>query len=233
VLEQERKDLIAAIVSHSQVVFRDIISGKGGGSIFLLHGPPGVGKTLTAEAAAEMLHKPLYPVSMAELGTTPAELEAGLTKILELASEWGAIVLMDEADIFLERRSQNEIVRNAMVGVLLRQLEYYPGVLFLTSNRVDVFDEALHSRITVALRYEELSETIRAQVWTSLLSAAGLALADHVNELASFVLNGRQIKNAIALAQGLARSSGSDVTIQHLLRTINVILQFKSDLMKK
>lgn len=41
------------------------------GTIFLLHGPPGVGKTLTAEAIAELLHKPLYVVSMGELGTTP------------------------------------------------------------------------------------------------------------------------------------------------------------------
>ena len=42
--------------------------GKRGASVVLLHGPPGVGKTLTAEAMAENFHKPLYPVSMGELG---------------------------------------------------------------------------------------------------------------------------------------------------------------------
>ena len=53
----------------------DVIDGKGEGSIFLLHGPPGVGKTLTAEAIAELLHKPLYTVSMG-LGTNPESLES-------------------------------------------------------------------------------------------------------------------------------------------------------------
>ncbi len=62
-----------------------------------------------------MLHRPLYSVSMGELGTTPTELETNLKDILELAGVWNALVLMDEADIFLERRGQKEIVRTAMV----------------------------------------------------------------------------------------------------------------------
>lgn len=83
------------------------------------------GKTLTAEAVAEMLHKPMYSVTLGELGTTPSELENNLRDILELATVWNALVLMDEADIFLERRGQKEIIRNAMVGVIMRLIEYY------------------------------------------------------------------------------------------------------------
>lgn len=64
----------------------DVIAGKGEGSIFLLHGPPGVGKTLTAEAIAELLHKPLYTVSMGELGTNPESLESNLQDILVRAT---------------------------------------------------------------------------------------------------------------------------------------------------
>jgi len=97
VLEEARKELIKAIVKHSEAVFKDIISGKGGGSIFLLHGPPGTGKTLTAEAVAEMLHRPMYTVSMGELGTAPEHLESNLSDILELATVWNALVLIDEA----------------------------------------------------------------------------------------------------------------------------------------
>jgi hypothetical protein len=69
-----------------------IIAGKGEGTIFLLHGPPGVGKTLTAEAVAELLHKPLYVISMGELGTTPEALEERLLDVLELCVPWGALV---------------------------------------------------------------------------------------------------------------------------------------------
>ena len=68
VLDAKRKRLINALVKFGGEQFEDIIQGKQGGSIFLLHGPPGVGKTLTAEAIAEVLHRPLYYVTMGELG---------------------------------------------------------------------------------------------------------------------------------------------------------------------
>ena len=63
----------------------------------MLHGSPGVGKTLTAEAIAELLHRPLYSVSVGELGTNTQELEDKLREILEVASTWKAVVLLDEA----------------------------------------------------------------------------------------------------------------------------------------
>eukprot|EP01117_Protostelium_nocturnum_P004815 TRINITY_DN1745_c2_g1_i1.p1 TRINITY_DN1745_c2_g1~~TRINITY_DN1745_c2_g1_i1.p1 ORF type:complete len:518 (+),score=167.48 TRINITY_DN1745_c2_g1_i1:163-1716(+) len=116
VLPADKKTLVKALVDQHQnnrKVFSDIISGKGGGRIFLLHGPPGVGKTLTAEAIAERLHDPLYSVTMGELGTNTTDLEAKLQEILEVASIWNAVILIDEADIFLEQRSDRDIIRNA------------------------------------------------------------------------------------------------------------------------
>jgi hypothetical protein len=229
VLDASRKEIIRAMVKHSEVLFQDIISGKGGGSIFLLHGPPGVGKTLTAEAVAEMLHKPLYSVTMGELGTTPTELEEKLSDVFELAKTWDALVLMDEADIFLERRGQKEVIRNAMVGVLMRQIEYFQGVLFLTSNRVDVFDEAFHSRITVALKYEQLSTEVRKSVWEMLLKQANISGLD-TNKLSQYPLNGRQIKNCICLAQGLAKDQNKEVTSVEMNQTIQVCMEFVNEL---
>lgn len=114
---------------------RDIISGKGGGVVFLLHGPPGTGKTLTAESVSEFLKRPLYSVSVGELGTDCKSLEKALSEVLEVATRWNAVILLDEADIFLERRTLQDVTRNALVGIFLRLLEYHTGVLFLTSNR--------------------------------------------------------------------------------------------------
>lgn len=122
-LAPERKVLIKSLVKNYQGSFKDIIGGKGGGCIFLLHGPPGTGKTLTAEAISELLRKPLYSVTVGELGTTINELEDKLRNILEVACYWDAVILLDEADIFLEQRSDNDIHRNAMVGIFLRLLE--------------------------------------------------------------------------------------------------------------
>eukprot|EP01121_Diplochlamys_sp_Union-15-3_P020757 TRINITY_DN8186_c0_g2_i2.p1 TRINITY_DN8186_c0_g2~~TRINITY_DN8186_c0_g2_i2.p1 ORF type:complete len:521 (-),score=80.21 TRINITY_DN8186_c0_g2_i2:281-1801(-) len=135
VLAEEKKHLIQALVLHNDKTLSDIISGKGAGCIFLLHGPPGCGKTLTAEAISELIHRPLYSVSVGELGTDTDTLEVTLRDILDVASVWNAVVLIDEADIFLERRTEHDIVRNAMVGIFLRLLEYHQGILFLTTNR--------------------------------------------------------------------------------------------------
>ena len=232
VLPPARKRMIKALVRHSNDSFNDIVSGKGEGSVFLLYGPPGVGKTLTAEAISEMLQRPLYSVSLGQLGTTPAELETKLGEILDLCGKWDALILLDEADIFLEKRSSNgSLERNAMVSVMLRLVEYFKGVLFLTSNRVDSLDPAFKTRITLALRYEQLDKAGREQVWTNLLEASGQG--DVIKEglidtsvLAESELNGREIKNAIRLAMALAKEDGKPLTQDIILETVDILLDF-------
>ena len=91
------------------------------------------------QAIAELLHRPLYSVSMGELGTTPDGLEAQLQDLLDLCVPWGALVLIDEAEMLLEQRTKSDIVRNAMVCVMLRLLEYYPGVLFCAKDNIRSF----------------------------------------------------------------------------------------------
>jgi DNA replication protein DnaC len=140
----------------------DVVANKGGASIFLLHGPAGTGKTLTAEAIAELLRKPLYIVTAGDLGVTAADVEKTLGSVLDLCQTWDALVLLDEADLFLEARSITEIQRNALVCVMLRLLEYYSGCLFLSSNRAAAsIDPAIASRITVMLGYPALDLAVR------------------------------------------------------------------------
>eukprot|EP01088_Endostelium_zonatum_P007773 TRINITY_DN2018_c0_g1_i1.p1 TRINITY_DN2018_c0_g1~~TRINITY_DN2018_c0_g1_i1.p1 ORF type:complete len:829 (+),score=180.08 TRINITY_DN2018_c0_g1_i1:70-2487(+) len=222
--------------------FTDIISGKGGGVIFLLHGEPGVGKTLTAEAIAELLHCPLYSVSVGELGTTTEELETRLQTILDLTSIWGAVTLLDEADIFLEERSVDDVVRNAMVGIFLRKLEYHQGVLFLTTNRITCFDAAFHSRISIAIKYDNLDREARGLVWRNLMGAAERREAGEDGEMkfdvdtSKFeeeVLNGRQIRTAVRLALALAKSEEEPFEDEHIERTIKIMKQFEEDFAKE
>jgi hypothetical protein len=232
VLPPARKRMIKALVRHSSDSFSDIVSGKGEGSVFLLYGPPGVGKTLTAEAISEMLQRPLYSVSLGQLGTTPAELETKLGEILDLCGKWDALILLDEADIFLEKRTSNgSLERNAMVSVMLRLVEYFKGVLFLTSNRVDSLDPAFKTRITLALRYEQLDKAGRNQVWLNLLDASGQwevvekGLIDTAI-LAEKPLNGREIKNAIRLAMALAKEDDVPLTQDVIMETVDILLDF-------
>jgi len=230
VLPTEKKSLIRALVENCGDSFSDIITGKGGGCIFLLHGSPGVGKTLTAESIAELLKRPLYSVSVGELGTETVELEKKLREILEVSSSWNAVILLDEADIFLEKRSENDITRNAMVGIFLRLLEYHQGVLFLTTNRVKCFDKAFHSRISIALKYDDLTEEARVNIWHNLLKVANID-GLHPEELGKHDLNGRQIRTMIRLALSLAKSEGKTVDKSHLERTIQVASEFQVDVL--
>lgn len=222
--DEEEKDIIYSLVKFHGKGFTDIIEGKGGGTIFLLHGKPGWGKTASAEAVAELLHRPLYSVSVGELGVSTDVLERRLRSIFDVAVIWDAVLLLDEADIFLEERDDN-IVRNAMVGVFLRLLEYHNGVLFLTTNRMGKIDPAIFSRVTVALHYT--SEGKHQQVWHNLLDAAGLD-ASWALELANYDINGRQIKNSIRMAQTLARSKGRKVVIGDLKRAASATIKFET-----
>ena len=143
VLSRETKNLITILVNGSAEVLEDIIKGKTGGTIVIATGPPGTGKTLTAEVFAEEIERPLYVVQCSQLGTDEAALEKALSRVLTRASRWKAILLIDEADVYVHERGQ-DIQQNAIVGVFLRVLEYYRGVLFLTSNRATVIDKTPH-----------------------------------------------------------------------------------------
>lgn len=151
VLEPRKKNLVYSLVAQHTLgtkTFDDIVIGKGKGLIGLLSGRPGCGKTLTAEAISEETQRPLYMVSAGELGTQPKEVDERLTLVLELARKWNAILLLDEADVFLHKRNDIDVNRNALVSIFLRQLEYFKGILILTTNRIDIFDPAFESKLT-------------------------------------------------------------------------------------
>ncbi len=214
--------------------FEDIIQGKSGGSIFLLHGPPGIGKTLTAEAIAEVLHRPLYYVTMGELGTDPETMEKRLGEILTLCASWDALVLIDEADVFLEKRSTSDVLRNAMVCVMLRMLEYHQGILFLTTNRVTEFDPAFESRVTIALKYNHLTESARSQIWKNLINRLECEKSKDLDYgiLSKHVLNGRQIKNAIRLAVALSLNEKKPLDMMTCEETLAIMNTGRSEMEK-
>ncbi|KAF3006997.1 hypothetical protein E8E14_007964 [Neopestalotiopsis sp. 37M] len=167
VVDEETKELVKALVQHqiARNKSTDIIDRKGNGLIMLLHGGPGTGKTFTAESVAEIAEKPLFRITCSDIGTEPVTAEKYLTSILYLGKTWDCIVLIDEAEVFLEQRNLNNLERNALVSVFLRVLEYYEGILILTSNRVGTFDEAFKSRILLSLHYENLIEGQRTKIW--------------------------------------------------------------------
>jgi SpoVK/Ycf46/Vps4 family AAA+-type ATPase len=94
----------------------DLVSGKGNGLIILLHGPPGAGKTSTAETIASFTKRPLYSITCGDIGTDSEEIEASLDKHFRLANKWGCVLLLDEADVFMAKRDWHSLERNAAVS---------------------------------------------------------------------------------------------------------------------
>ncbi|KAF4438887.1 aaa family atpase [Fusarium acutatum] len=172
VMERQTKELVEAVVTNHLDEDRDtdVIHGKGNGLFILLHGGPGTGKTLTAESVAEIAKKPLYRVTCGDVGTKAEEVERYLEVVSLLGKTWGCVVLLDEADVFLEQRKLDSLERNALVSVFLRVLEYYDGIMILTSNRVGIFDEAFKSRIQLSLRYNDLEKDQRRQIWLNFIN---------------------------------------------------------------
>ncbi|KAJ8115047.1 hypothetical protein ONZ43_g4759 [Nemania bipapillata] len=211
----------------------DIIRGKGKGLVILLHGAPGVGKTATAEAIAIENDRPLFPISCGDLGFSPSVVEKTLRDIFRYAHLWECILLLDEADVYLTQRERggDNLERNAIVGVFLRTLEYYSGILFLTTNRVGALDEAFRSRVHISLWYPYLSlpDTIkilhsnldRLPRWDKSKNSTRGRIKIIYKEIEEFICreyneysravkqnrgpwNGRQIRNAVQTAACLA-----------------------------
>lgn len=228
VLDEERKDMMFSLVENGMAEGdKDFIGGKGGGVIFMLAGTPGTGKTLSAEAIAEKLKRPLYMVGVGELGTDVQSLESSLRNILDIATKWNAVLLLDECDIFMEARNNDDVERNAMVGIFLRLLEYYEGILFLTTNRADNIDEAFYSRISMALYYDPLSEETRRQVWKNLLATYKVENIDPA-ALAAHDLNGRKIKQVIRIASALARAKKREPNVEDFRAVIQKEMDFRA-----
>lgn len=229
VMPERDKRLVFTLVKNTDPsMVTDIVDGKGGGCSLLLHGKPGRGKTLTAEAVAEVLKRPLYVVSVGELGTDPRTLETSLYRVLLTAHRWNAVLLLDEADVFLERRSAGDVNRNAMVSTFLRLLEYYNGVLVLTTNRVKTMDEAFFSRMSLALHYPDFVDDARATVVRNLLDANDIRLSDReIAEIATHDANGRQIKSAIRLARFLAREESRAVAAGDIMMLLDRVHEFE------
>ncbi|GJE90661.1 AAA family ATPase [Phanerochaete sordida] len=235
VLGEKQKLLISSLVKqHSSQPsgFDDVVAGKGRGLVGLLCGNPGCGKTLTAEAVAEITHKPLYAVSAGELGTFPGSTDDALRRILRLGERWNAVVLLDEADVFLQERDKKDVSRNALVSIFLRQVEYHPGIIIFTTNLIKQIDPAFESRIHFCVKYPDLDLASRKAVWQTFLARAGVssaALGEHdLDRLAKHPLNGRQIKNTVSTATSIASSQSTTLATKHVYTVLDVMQDWQA-----
>ncbi|KAK1834043.1 P-loop containing nucleoside triphosphate hydrolase protein [Podospora conica] len=240
-LPQEQKRVLKALVECHNFPSNphEEAEQKGKGLVILLHGSPGSGKTLTAESSAEAAKRILITASLGELDrdNRAASFEYRLKELLRFATAWGAVLLLDEADVFLERREESagSERKNALVAVFLRNLEYFSGIVFLTTNRIRAFDAAMKSRVHLALGYAPPGIGTRQELWATFLRRVPeeereLDLEEDLDELVRDRLNGREIAYIVHTARTIARSEGAKLGLGHLMTVLEVRREFDASL---
>jgi AAA+ superfamily predicted ATPase len=133
-----------------------------------------------------------------------------------------------------------DMKRNALVSVFLRVLEYYGGILILTTNRIGTFDEAFKSRVQLALHYPALSEENRSEIWGNFLDTLSDAeeggnieeIKKKLEALSRPSLNGRQIRNTVNTARQLARYKKESLRYYHVDQSLRVVKKFEQHVLK-
>jgi len=139
--------------------------------------------------------------------------------------------------VFLEeRKGTRDLQRNALVAVLLRVLEYYQGIIILTTNRIMSLDVAVESRIHLAIQYKDLTTQQRIHIFSSFLDdidddkiSDREAIKQHLAmplKLMNLKLNGRQIRNIVMSALLLAESEQRKLSWTHVLNAIHATNNF-------
>ena len=186
---------------------------------FNFAGPPGTGKTICAEAIAHALGRRLLIVRYAEvesmwMGETPKNIVA----TFRAARKDNAVLLFDEADAIASRRSSAPDLgalreSNAVITVLLQELERFNGVVIFATNLAANFDPAFERRIRTHVLFEMPGLSEREQIWRVQMHPR-TPLADDVDFRAlakQFEASGGDIRNAVLKAAMAAASEpGSD-----------------------
>ena len=216
ILPQTHRDLIDILVEDMDILMEDIIKGKSGGTTILCAGKPGLGKTLSAEVYSEVTMRPLYKVHSGQLGLTSSEVEKNLETILKRASRWGAVLLLDEADVYIRTRD-NDLSHNAVVASFLRTLEYFDGLLFMTTNRGEDVDDAILSRCIAIINYETPSRDDAKRIWKVLSDQFQIKLDDKlIDNLTDKFPNasGRDIKELLKLTARYAKGKSLPLSLE-------------------
>lgn len=224
VLPSTHRELLDVLTTDLNDYSSDIVEGKSAGNVILAQGRPGVGKTLTAEVYAELVERPLYAIHSGSLGVTAESVRKNLETIFNRAARWDAVLLLDEADVFVTERG-GSVEQNAIVAEFLRTLEYFKGLLFMTTNRSDSIDDAILSRCAAIIAYDVPERDDARRVWDVLIANVGAqdkVSDDLVEQLLDEypALAPRDIKMVLRLALRIADKRGTNPDLSIFERCI-------------
>lgn len=215
VLPESHRTLMDVLTTEIEEFTGDFIEDKAAGNVILCQGVPGVGKTLTAEVYSEIIERPLYSLSTVSLGITPDSVAKSLQNVFQRAKRWNAVLLLDEADVFVTQRGA-DLNRDAIVAEFLRVMEHFDGLMFMTTNLSNVIDEAILSRCAAIVPYSLPSKDNARLVWEKIAQINNVDLGENlINELVDAFPRAapRDIKMLLRLVLRVSRSKGTEINL--------------------
>jgi len=210
-------DHALALVRKHDLIFRQWGLAErhtsGLGLAFHFAGPPGTGKTICAEALANVLDRKLLVVRYSELESRwVGQTAKHVASVFQAAERQDAVLFFDEADAIAGRRftsMQAAVDReaNSVVNVLLHELETFPGVIIFATNLAANMDPAFERRIRTHILFEMPDVDARERIWRVQLHPRKTPLADDVDFRAlaeAYPRSGGDIKNAVLKAAQMA-----------------------------
>ena len=225
-------DLAVAWLRHKRHVYdtwgfgRRIALGRGLTALFA--GPPGTGKTMTAQVLARDLGLDLYRVDLSRvMSKYIGETEKNLSRLFDEAQASGGVLFFDEADALFGKRSEvrdaHDRYANVEIGYLLQRMEEHEGAAILATNRVGDLDEAFLRRFHFLLDFPMPDASYLLRLWQGMLPAqtereSNLDLRPLA---AAYELSGGEIRNCVLAAAYMAAAEGKPVGISHLERGLH------------
>ena len=226
-------------IRNKTLLFRrwglDKVVRKKKGLSLLFAGPPGTGKTMTAEAIAKEIGHPLMIVNYAQLENMwVGETEKNIEAVFKAAAEKEAVLFFDEADSVFHRRGASSAPwTNRDVNVLLHHLEEHTGIVVLATNMARVLDRALDRRIDIAVEFPLPEADLRRKIFERTVPKQAPVQKDvDFAELArKYALSGGSILNVVrqAMRNSLRRGKRHKITMEDFARAAESELR-KSEL---
>ena len=196
----------------------------------LFHGSSGTGKTMAASALAGELGIPLFRVDLSQVfDKYIGETEKHLDEIFRVARRGRCLLFFDEADALFGKRTDiqdsHDKYANVSTAYLLQRIEDYDGIVILTTNLLDHFDDAFVRRIRFVIRFRNLDREGRQLMWSKTLEGMTQTAEDISPEALAQAaeLSPARIKAAAQVARILAKSEGGGtVTKEHLRKALEL-----------